>query len=158
MAFKNHNTNFEMQHKKNLIIFLVDDDALCLTLYAQFMKQQGYTQIHMFDNGEDCITSLQKIRPAVIFLDYNMDEMNGLDVLKAIRVIDPTIIVIFISGEQDKSVAADAIRQGAADFIVKSSINEERIREIMESLESRVPQVPEVVKETPSFLRRLFSN
>jgi DNA-binding NtrC family response regulator len=147
-----------MLNKKNVTIFLVDDDVLCLNLYAQFMKQQGYSHIHLFDNGHDCIKYLEQIRPSIIFLDYNMDEMNGLDVLKEIREKDPTIVVVFISGEQDKTIARHAIEQGAMDFIIKSSINADKIREVMDKVEDQLSNRDIQLKEAPSFLKRLFSN
>lgn len=142
---------------KNITIFLVDDDVLCLNLYAQFIRQQGFTHIHLFDNGDDCLEYLEQLKPAVVFLDYNMEGMNGLEVLRHIRDVDPSIIVVFISGEQDKSVAERAIEQGALDFVVKTTINSDRIRQVMERIEPLLPEKA-VGKENASFLKRLFSN
>jgi len=79
-------------------IFLVDDDVLCLNLYSQFLKQLGYTNVHLFDNGNDCLESLDEFKPDIIFLDYNMDDLNGIDVLKQIKKFNPAINVFVISG------------------------------------------------------------
>jgi DNA-binding NtrC family response regulator len=135
---------------------MVDDDVLCLNLYQQFLKQLGYTQIHLFDNGNDCISSISRLKPEIIFLDYNMDGLNGLDVLKQIKQIDSSIVVIFISGQEEISVAVNTIQQGALDYIVKSSLNSEKIKSIMERAEQLIP-VKTAVKEQSSFFKRLFS-
>lgn len=146
-----------MPKEPNITIFLVDDDALCLNLYQQFLKQLGYTQVHLFDNGNDCIDRISRLKPEIIFLDYNMDGLNGLDVLKQIRQIDPSIVVIFISGQEEISIAVTTIQHGALDYIVKSSLNSEKFKTIMERAEGAVNREPPVVKDQPSFLKRLFS-
>ena len=115
-------------------IFLVDDDIMSLTLYNQFLKQLGYTNVHLFNTGTDCVENLN-LEPQIIFLDYFMDDMNGIDVLKKVRQADPEILVVFISGNESPEVASDAKRHGAVDFIVKSSITTEKMKEVMNDLE-----------------------
>ncbi|MEP6725463.1 MAG: response regulator [Bacteroidota bacterium] len=138
-------------------IFLVDDDVLCLNLYSQFLKQLGYTNVHLFDNGNDCLTALDAFNPAIIFLDYNMDDLNGLDVLKQIKKFNPAITVLFISGQEDIEIAVNTIQHGALDYIVKSSISTEKLKTIMERVEKHMQ--PETTHPTAqkSLLKRLFS-
>jgi DNA-binding NtrC family response regulator len=147
-----------MLTKFNATIFLVDDDALCLNLYKQFLKQLGYNNVRMFDNGNDCLESLPSQQPDIIFLDYNMDDMNGLDVLKQIKHFNPSIIVLFISGQEDIEKAINTIQHGALDYIVKSSLNTEKLTSIMERVEALLPEKSESAPEqSSSFFKRLFS-
>ncbi len=146
-----------MLTKLNANIFLVDDDVLCLNLYQQFLKQLGYTNVKLFDNGNDCLESLASQQPDIIFLDYNMDEMNGLDVLRQIKQFNPSIIVLFISGQEDIVIAVTTIQQGALDYIVKSSLNPDKLKTIMERVESLLPDKPAASQDSPSFFKRLFS-
>lgn len=136
-------------------IFLVDDDPLCLTLYQQFLKQCGYPDIELFDSGTDCLDGLEEHEPDIIFLDYNMEGMNGLDVLKKIKQFNPDIIVLFISGQEDIEVAINAMKHGAVDYIVKSSLNPEKMKIIMEKVEVLKPQIRK--KSKKSFIKKLFS-
>ncbi|MFT3935862.1 MAG: response regulator [Chitinophagaceae bacterium] len=140
-----------------LVIYLVDDDVLCLNLYKQFLRQLGYTNVHLFDNGNDCLSSLDELKPSLIFLDYNMDELNGIDVLKQIKKFDPSIIVLFISGQEDIEVAVNTIQHGAMDYIVKSSLSTEKMKTIMEAIESHIPEEKNNNQAQKSFLKRLFS-
>lgn len=133
-------------------IFLVDDDIMSLTLYGQFLKNIGYEDVHLYNSGTDCIEHLT-LKPQIIFLDYYMDDMNGIDVLKKVRLIDPTIIVVFISGNESAEVAEDAKRHGAVDFIIKSSINRERMKSVMEDLEHIV--TPKQKPSRKSLLNRM---
>jgi len=138
-------------------IFLVDDDVLCLNLYSQFLKQLGYTNVHLFDNGNDCLESLDELKPDIIFLDYNMDDLNGIDVLKQIKKFNPSITVLFISGQEDIEVAVNTIQHGALDYIVKSSLSTEKMKAIMERIESRMPPETTAPAAPKSLLKRLFS-
>jgi DNA-binding NtrC family response regulator len=133
-------------------IFLVDDDIMSLTLYGQFLKNIGYGNVHLYNSGSDCIEHLS-LHPQIIFLDYSMDDMNGIDVLKKVRSFDPSVIVVFISGNENPEVAEDAKRHGAVDFIVKSSINRDRMKNVMEDLEQIVAPKHKLAKK--SFFGRM---
>lgn len=144
-----------MLSKFHLKICIVDDDVMCLNLYRQFLLQLGYTNIEIFDNGADCLDNLEELHPDVVFLDYYMEEMNGIDVLKKIKKFDPSIIVLFISGQENIEVAINAMKQGAVDYIVKSSLTPDRMKEIMERLEEFALLKPAAGKK--SFFRKMFS-
>lgn len=111
-----------MSNSNTFKIFLVDDDAFCLNLYQQFLNKLGYNDIECYNGGKDCLDNLLK-RPTIIFLDYYMDDMNGIDVLQAIKIFDDSIYVVFISGQEDVEIAVAALKYGAYDYIVKSKIN-----------------------------------
>ena len=96
-------------------IFLVDDDIMSLTLYGQFLKSIGYEDVHLFNSGTDCIENLS-LHPQIIFLDYSMEDMNGIDVLKKVRQFDPNIVVVFISGNESPEIAADAKKTRCCRF------------------------------------------
>jgi DNA-binding NtrC family response regulator len=144
-----------MANPSDLTIFLVDDDTLCLTLYQQFLKQLGYSNVELFDSGTDCLDGMGEYEPDVIFLDYNMEGMNGLDVLKKIKQFDDNIIVFFISGHEDIEVAVNAMKQGAVDYIIKSSLNPEKMKVVMEKIEAMKPATRK--KSKKSFIKKLFS-
>jgi two-component system response regulator AtoC len=57
--------------------------------------------------------------PDVVLLDVSMPGMDGLETLKAVRVAHPNVQVIMLSGRQAPSTIVDAMRQGAADYVVK---------------------------------------
>ena len=141
-----------MATNTNLKIFLVDDDIFCLTLYKQFLNKLGYTAVTSFTSGDDALENLSE-RPDVAFLDYSMEGLNGIDVLKKIKEFDPSILVYLISGKDNPVIAATSYSHGAVDYIVKSSINPGKIKVIMENAEERRPVAEKVVKQ--SFLQKL---
>ena len=141
-----------MANNSNLKIFLVDDDIFCLTLYKQFLNKLGYTAVQSFTSGDDALDNLSE-RPDIAFLDYNMEGLNGIDVLKKIKEFDPNILVYLISGQANPAIAAISHQEGAVDYIIKSSIDPLKIKGLMDKAKEQVPMNDKAVKK--SFLQKL---
>jgi DNA-binding NtrC family response regulator len=130
----------------DLKIFIVDDDIFCLTLYEQFLRNLGYTDVTPYNCGDECLSQL-KAQPGLVFLDYNMEGMNGIEVLKRIKAFDPSIMVYIITGQENAEVAAEAIKNGALDYVVKSSLSPARISSVMEKAEQLYVPKPAAAKK-----------
>lgn len=141
----------------DLKIFIVDDDIFCLTLYNQFLKNLGYGNVTSFTGGDECLNHLDT-GPELIFLDYNMEGLNGIEVLKQIKSVNPDIAVYIITGKEDPAVATEAIKQGAVDYVVKSSLSPDRMKSIMEKVEELQAGKPREVKKPKGFFSRVFGN
>jgi len=134
-------------------IFLVDDDAFSLALYEQTLRSFGYTNISTFANGRNCLNSLIE-KPQVIFLDHNMDNLSGFEVLKKIKFFDPNIYVVMVTGQKNKHLALDHLRFGAFDYLMKGENETEK----MQSVLVRIAQVKELLKKMrPSSLNRIIT-
>ena len=144
-----------MPENRELKIFLVDDDIFCLNLYQQFLIKLRYEQINCFNGGKDCLENLKQ-RPDIIFLDYYMEDMNGIDVLQRIKAFDNEITVVFISGQENVEIAVDALKYGAFDYIVKSKITLELLKTTIDriSAEKGITHAP----GKKSFFGRMKSN
>lgn len=135
-------------------IFIVDDDIFCLTLYEQFLRNLGYSDMISFNAGDECLQQI-KDQPALVFIDYNMEGMNGIDVLKKIKAFNPQIIVYIISGQENSQVAKEALQQGAQDYVVKSSLSPDKMAVIMQQVEQLYKPVQKAVKK--SFFEKMKS-
>jgi DNA-binding NtrC family response regulator len=117
----------------DLKIFLVDDEPYCHDLYGQYLQNLGYVNVQHFGKSAECLDQLT-LQPDLIFLDYNMDNLNGIDVLKKIKRFDPNILIVFLSGQQEIAIAVNALKYGALDYIRKQEVNEDRIAECMDKV------------------------
>jgi DNA-binding NtrC family response regulator len=70
-------------------------------------------------DGRRALELVRATRPDLIFLDIAMPGINGLDVLKAMKQLDPAIPVITITKNVDISLAAEAIKHGAFSYVPK---------------------------------------
>ncbi|HEX8575854.1 MAG TPA: response regulator [Flavobacterium sp.] len=109
-----------MKNSEQFKIFIVDDDLFCAKIYENYLISLNYTDITHFTNGNDCLNHLN-LNPDIVFLDYNMDDITGFEVLKEIKCYNPDIYVIMISGQQAVKTAVEVLKCGAFDYITKES-------------------------------------
>ena len=106
------------------LIFIVDDDKIILNLLEYtFKSREGYN-VMTFDSGEDCLKNLH-LNPDLIVLDHlfylrGVNGMSGLDTLKELRVKNPDIPVIILSGQEDLALIREFIKNGATKYIPKA--------------------------------------
>jgi two-component system, OmpR family, response regulator len=113
-----------MTNEKNILLFLVDDDALFLKSLVIEFEQNTQSNIQTFPTGELCLKNISQ-NPDVIILDYYLDgidknAINGLETLDRIKKINPQIPVIMLSSQDKIDVAVNCMKHQAFDYIVKS--------------------------------------
>lgn len=105
-----------MSHEVTVI--LVDDDPHVRLSAGQTLELEDYRVLALAD-GRQALAQLTPDFPGVVVTDINMPGMTGLELLQQIKLLDPDIPVILITGFGDISMAVGAIRNGAYDFIEK---------------------------------------
>ncbi len=101
-------------------IFIVDDNTYWREILKEMLSQLGYADIHLYSNGLECIQNLHS-NPDLIFLDYQMDEENGIEVLKKIKSYSSHVSVIFCTGNEDLSIAMTAFQEGTQEYLLKEN-------------------------------------
>ena len=119
---------------KSSKIFLVDDELFSLNFHRQSLENLGYSNITLFLSGTTCLNNLHK-KPELIFLDHNMDDILGFDVLKKIKRYDSDLFVVMLSAQEEMEIAIDALKFGAFDYIIKDDNTLIKIQKVMERIE-----------------------
>ena len=99
-------------------ILVVDDEPDIVANLSHLLSGRGY-EVNTAFNGEEALNSLKNKTPDLILLDLKMPGISGIDTLKEIRVIDPDVMVIIITGYGTLKSAIEAIRYGVFDYIPK---------------------------------------
>jgi len=98
---------------------IVDDDPAFTDFLQTLLKTRGYA-VDVFHRGAELLEALRAgLAPHVILLDVTMPDLDGLETLRAIRSAHPTAQVIMLSGRQAPSTIIEAVRLGAADYVLK---------------------------------------
>lgn len=104
-------------------VLVVDDSAVFRQIIAGLLKVHGY-QIHMAANGQEALDEF-KSHPTIklVVVDYNMPEMNGVELTAILRRQFGTedLAIIGMSGQGKGVMAATFMKSGANDFIIKQS-------------------------------------
>ncbi len=115
--------------KAGLKILIVDDFETVRLLFIKCLGELGYSTVHEADNGEDALRMIkaasdQKIPYDLIFCDWNMPLMNGLETLVTLRKWErkgesQTIPFVMVTANSDESAVIDAMREGVSEYLVK---------------------------------------
>jgi DNA-binding NtrC family response regulator len=130
-----------MDTVKKAPLFVVDDDMICLEMTRQLLEMQGCTDVRVFTTTADFLNNLTE-EPLAVFLDYNMDNLNGIEVLKKIKRFNPDIFVVMVSGQDNITIAVNSLKYGAFDYIVKSDITEELLGRVL----IKISQTQEIIE------------
>lgn len=117
----------EFVHQAKVLI--VDDDPLMLQIVEEFLRQGGYRNLVAAPNPTAAMSRILKERPDVVLLDLQMPDVDGIDILKAIR-IHPELgrtPVIVLTAAADHEIKLRALNFGANDFLTKPISDRELI-------------------------------
>jgi DNA-binding NarL/FixJ family response regulator len=107
-----------MKNKKNIKVFVVDDSPMCRFLYKRHLMNLGFSNIYLFESGKQCLNNIHML-PDIILIDFDAQPLNGLEVLKEVKMHHPEIHMVMISSQQDINVVIEAIRFGVSGYIMK---------------------------------------
>jgi DNA-binding NtrC family response regulator len=99
-------------------IMIIDDEEEANTLIRTYLERRGYNATSVF-NGEESLLKIKMNKPQIVILDIRMRGMDGMLILKRIKEIDKSIVVIMTSGISDEAVIAEAMKMGAAGYLIK---------------------------------------
>jgi two-component system chemotaxis response regulator CheY len=106
---------------KEIKILLVDDQPLIRKIVRDILAQLGYMNVEDAENGQDALEKLKAKKFDLIFLDWNMPVMQGIDVLRELRKMPAykDTPVIMLTAEAEKEKVITAIQEGVTNYIVK---------------------------------------
>lgn len=100
------------------IIYVIDDDD-AVRQSLEFLLKTAGIKVRSFESGKAFLEVLPQIRSGCIITDVRMPEITGIDLLKRVKETNPDLPVIVITGHGDISLAVEAMKIGAVDFLEK---------------------------------------
>jgi DNA-binding response OmpR family regulator len=99
---------------------VVDDDQDTVAILARYLQREGFVPIEA-NSGPQCLKLVHENEVDVILLDLMMPEMDGFQVVKALRESAETaeIPIIMITARDDLDARAEGMRLGVSDFLAK---------------------------------------
>ena len=114
-------------------ILIVDDHPLTREALAGLLAQNGFEVLGQASSGEEAIELARELQPQLVLLDLTMPGLGGLAALPLIRGEAPGAEVVILTAAEDEGSLLQAIRSGAAGYLLKSE-PPERIVEFLRSV------------------------
>ncbi|HET8791845.1 MAG TPA: chemotaxis response regulator CheY [Modicisalibacter sp.] len=123
----------------NMSILVVDDFPTMRRIVRSLLKELGYTNVEEAEDGQDAMSKLRTGGFEFVVSDWNMPNLDGLEMLKQIRADDAlkSLPVLMVTAEAKKENIIAAAQAGANGYVVKpftAATLEEKLNKIFEKL------------------------
>ena len=117
-------------------ILIVDDEHEMAQLLGQLMHREGLTPL-LAKDGTEALQLIRTGNPDVLLADLKMPGMDGMELMRKARDLDPELPVILITGFAEVCGAVEAIRAGAHDYLAKPFEHHQVIHVVLRALNER---------------------
>jgi len=107
-------------------VLLIDDDEGVLGLLGEVLEKEGYAAVQA-KTGQEALVQAQRLPFEVVLADLRLPDLDGIEVLRILRTVDPDLPVIVMTAFGSMETAVEAIKEGAYDYISKP-FNLEEVR------------------------------
>jgi two-component system, NtrC family, response regulator HydG len=121
-------------------ILVVDDDESNRVTLERLLRREGFA-VHHASSGREAIDLLRSRAIDLVLTDLKMPGMSGLDLLRAVRAIDPDVEVVVMTAYGTVETAVEAMKDGAYDFVSKPLKRIELTTTVRKALEKRGLQI-----------------
>lgn len=136
-------------------ILVVEDSVADQQVIRRALEPEGGCRdLEFVRDGETCLARLAQAPVQLVILDYSLPGMSGLEVLRRLRARAPGPAVIMVTGMGSEEIAVQAMKMGAADYLVKSTKLAETLPLALRRLVDRL-EIERDLRQTTATLRRL---
>src|SRR5438105_1458260 len=127
------------QHNNTRIrVVIVDDHALARAGMRRLLRSAGHLEIvGEAANGRDALTLCRRLRPDLVLMDVRLPDMDGLVATRAIREALPDTRVLLVTMYEAPEYASEALRAGAAGYLLKGASRREVLTALRRALAGR---------------------
>jgi two-component system chemotaxis response regulator CheY len=120
---------------QNMKILTVDDFSTMRRIIRNMLRQLGYTNILEAEDGAEALSLLQREKVDFVISDWNMPNMSGLELLKAIRADEhlKPLPVLLVTAEALKENVVEAVKAGVNNYVVKP-FTAEKLKEKIDAI------------------------
>lgn len=162
-----------MERNEKTKILLIDDEDSIRKLLGISLKHKGF-EVITAEDGEKGIEMFRQESPEIVLTDIKMPDVDGLEVLRQVKALDPEAQVIVITGHGDMESAIEALKLEASDFLNKPVRDEalmlaikraqevlwmrQKLKEYTSNLEVKIKEATEELRESHEFQKNLIES
>jgi DNA-binding NarL/FixJ family response regulator len=134
-------------------VLLADDHRLLREAFVKLLEPHCEV-VGAVTDGRALLEAAPKLRPDVVVVDIAMPLLNGLDATRQLKRAMPAVKVIFLTVNEDPTLAAEAFRSGGSGFLLKNSAASELLQAIQDVMQGRSYVTPLATRDMVDNLLR----
>ena len=134
------------EQTKKLTAMVVEDEGVANELLSSTFKN-FFSEVSSAFNGKEALEMFDRLRPDIVFVDIVMPEMDGIELSRKLREIDPNQIIIVISASNDIQKISESIDIGVNSFIQKP-IDTKKIIELLSNVTALISKKKKIETKT----------
>lgn len=134
------------EQTKKLTAMVVEDEGVANELLSSTFKN-FFSEVSSAFNGKEALEMFESLRPDIVFVDIVMPEMDGIELARKLREIDPNQIIIVISASNDIQKISESIEIGVNSFIQKP-IDTKKIIELLSNVTALISKKKKIETKT----------
>ena len=134
------------EQTKKLTAMVVEDEGVANELLSSTFKN-FFSEVSSAFNGMEALEMYERLKPDIVFVDIVMPEMDGIELSRKLRELNPNQIIIVISASNDIQKISESIEIGVNSFIQKP-IDTKKIIELLSNVTSLINKKKKVETKT----------
>ena len=115
-------------------ILIAEDSPVDRVLIERLLKRPEWSVI-VTENGQQALQEIERDRPDLVVTDMQMPEVDGLQLVKAVRATDNSLPIVLVTSQGSEDTAIEALRCGATSYSPKSSLSTDLVTTVEQVLE-----------------------
>ena len=140
------------------VAIIEDDDWIRENLASQIRETAGFACVGSYANGEDALTQITKQAPDVVLMDINLPKMNGIECVKKLKILAPSVQILMLTVYEDSEKIFDSLLAGASGYLLKRTPQAEIIDSIADVYRGNSPMTGHIARKVVQYFNQRGSN
>ena len=136
------------------ISIVEDDDGIRDGLEAMITRAKDFQFIDGFNNAESALALIPVRLPDVVLMDIHLPGMNGIECVKKLKTIIPSIQVLMLTVYEDNDSLFESLKAGASGYLLKRNVQNRLAESIREVYEGGAPFSPQIARRVIDFISK----
>ena len=131
-----------------------DNDKLRGTLARVLNRAEGFRCLSDYGNAEDALKDLPKVKPEVVLMDINLPGMNGVECVRQLKQVLPTVQVMMLTVYEDTENIFNALAVGASGYMLKRTPQAQLLEAIRDVHRGGSPMTTHIARKVVQSFQR----
>ena len=136
------------------VSIIEDDDWIRENLAAQIQQTNGFRCLGSYQDGEEALSHIQREVPDVVMMDINLPKMSGIDCVRKLKMLVPSVQVLMLTVYEDSDKIFDSLLAGASGYLLKRTPQSEIMDAIAEVHRGNSPMSGHIARKVVQYFNQ----